>query len=175
MGQVVAHPASSLLAPEMLRADHPIGIFNSRSAELNAWFVKRSLHNAAHGYSKTYVVCTADGSKVVGYYCLASGGVKRVLAVKKMQRNAPDPIPVMVLGRLAVDQRWERQGIGEGMLREAILRSHQVGQIAGVAALLAHCLDEQAKSFYHKSGFKPSPLEALTMMLSMAEIEAIIG
>lgn len=175
MGQVVNHPASSLLAPEMLRPDHPIGDFKSRAPVLNTWLTKTSQRNAGQGYSKTYVVCTADRSQVVGYYCLAAGAVQRAAALKRMQRNAPDPIPVMILGRLAVDQAWEGRGIGPGMLRDAIIRSHQVAQIAGIAALLAHCLDEQAKIFYHKADFKPSPLNPLTMMLTLAEIEVALA
>lgn len=109
---------------------------------------------------------------MVGYYALATGSVVRQQAPGKIKRAMPDPIPVMILGRLAVDQ--SQQGHGFGLLRDAILLTYNVSQHVGVRALLVHALSESARDFYLYNGFLSSPIEAMTLMLSIQEIQSAV-
>jgi predicted N-acetyltransferase YhbS len=84
-------------------------------------------------------------------------------------RNMPDPVPVIVLGRLAVDSTFHGQGIGTGLLRDAVLRIVQAAEIAGIRAILVHAISEGAKRFYEKYGFASSPVDPLTLMITVAE------
>lgn len=111
----------------------------------------------------------------MAFYCLAAGTCARVEAVRSLQRNMPDPIPVLVLGRLAVDRSCAGQGIGGGLLRDAVLRTLQVAVIAGVAALLVHAKDRRAAEFYLRHGFRASPMGELALMLPVREMTALLA
>ena len=124
--------------PTPLRPDHDTERFDSGEPELDDWLRKRALRNDSEGASRTYVVCEAGSPRVVAYYCLATGAVLRNQAPGRISRNMPEPIPVMVLGRLAVDRSFAGRGLGSGLLRDAILRTLQAADIAGIRALLVH-------------------------------------
>jgi predicted N-acetyltransferase YhbS len=124
------------------------------------------LANAASGASRTYVVCD-DQNQVIGYYALAAGSIASEAAPGRLRRNMPDPLPVIVLGRLAVHNAWSSRGIGSGLLRDAVLRSAQAAELIGVRALLCHAIDEEAKAFYLKYGFVESPLDARTVLVGL--------
>ena len=109
----------------------------------------------------------SQGPRVVGYYCLAAGTVAHTDAIRDVRTNVPDPAPVTLLGRLAVDQAYARQGIGSGLLKDAILRTLQAAETVGSLALLVHALDDEAATFYAKHGFRPSPVTCLTLMLPL--------
>ncbi len=126
--------------PEPIAVSHVIETFDCGVPVLNEWLQRRALKNESSGASRTYVVC-GDG-RVIGYYALATGSVMHSDAPSKMRRNMPDPIPVMVLGRLAVDQKWLHAGLGRGLLKDAVLRSLAVSQQAGIKALLAHAISD---------------------------------
>jgi GNAT superfamily N-acetyltransferase len=119
------------------------------------------------------VICS--GNAVVGYYCLAAGAVVRDEAPKPLQRNMPDPIPVMVLGRLAIDHRYQGRGIGKALLRDSILRVLQAAEIAGVKAILVHAISEDAKRFYLTHGFLESPIEPMTLCLPLATVRQALA
>ncbi len=109
------------------------------------------------------------GKRVVGYYALAVGAVAHAGAPGRVRRNMPDPVPVMVIGRLAVDQAVQGQAIGPALLRDAVLRTLQAGEIAGIRAILVHAISERAKGFYERWGFTSLPLEPMTLMITVAE------
>ena len=158
-----------LRAPERLTAEHDTSRFNSEEPVLDDWLKKHAF--ASEGRTaRTYVVC--NGQRVVGFYALANGAVQRAVAISKMRRNAPDPVPVMVMGRLAVDKDWEGRGIGKGMLRDAILRTMQAAEVAGISAVLVHAISEKAKGFYTSQGFSPSGVEPMTLMITLKEAVA---
>jgi GNAT superfamily N-acetyltransferase len=154
-----------LSAPVLLNASHVLSEFDCVYQDLNDWLKRRAMANQTANASKTYVVC--DGINVVGYYALAPGGVDQKVVTGKLRRNMPNPIPVIVLGRLAVDQKREGAGVGKGLIKDAVLRASQVAEIIGGRAMLCHAIDENAKNFYLKHGFIESPLEPLTVMLSL--------
>jgi len=160
--------AEKLSAPEKLRADHNVAEFTSGEPSLDDWLRRRALQNEESGASRTYVVC-AGQKRVVGYYALAVGAVAHAGAPGRVKRNMPDPVPVMVLGRLAVDEGFQGQGIGVGLVRDAVLRTLQASDIAGIRAILVHAISERAKRFYEAAGFAPSPVDPMTLMVTVAE------
>lgn len=154
-------------APEKLLAGHDLADFDSGEPALDAWVRRRALANEESGSSRTYVVCM--GKRVVGYYSLAVGAVAHVGAPGRVKRNMPDPVPAMVLGRLAVDKDFQGRGIGSGLLRDAVLRTVQAAEIAGIRAILVHALSDAAKRFYQRHGFIASPIDPMTVMITVAE------
>ena len=159
--------STAVLGPPVpITAGHDTTAFVCRQDALNKWLRQRSLANASSGASRTYVVC-AENQQVVGYYALAAGSITAESAPSRMRRNMPDPLPVIVLGRLAVHEEWTGHGIGSGLLKDAVLRALQAAEIIGACALLCHAIDDAAKAFYLKHGFVESPLQPLTMMLGL--------
>ena len=156
-------------APEHLKAEHDLNAFDCGTAELDTWLKRRALQNEALGTSRTYVV-TAEG-RVVGFYALANGAVAHKDVSAKTRRNMPDPIPVMVLARLAVDNAYQGQGLGSALLRDALLRTLSASQIAGIRAVLLHAMSEDGKRFYERAGFYECPVDPMTMMITLAEVE----
>lgn len=159
--------ASELAAPEHLSPAHDVAAFDSGMPELDDWLKKRALANEATGASRTYVVCA--GGRVVGYYALASGSVAHAQAPGRVRRNMPDPVPVMILGRLAVDRAWQGRDLGRSLLRDAVLRTLHAAKIGGIRAIMVHAISEEAKRFYQHYGFVVSPVDPLTLMITVAE------
>lgn len=155
-------------APVLLTAAHHVADFDCGESTLDHWLKHRALRNEGRGASRTYVVC-AD-QQVVAFYCLATGSINSELAPGRIRRNMPDPIPVMVLGRLAVDLAWQRHGLGKALLHDAILRTLQVAELVGVKALLVHALSDAAVRFYEDHGFHSSPANPRTLFLSLSEV-----
>jgi GNAT superfamily N-acetyltransferase len=159
--------------PEKLTAEHDLSGFDSGEPVLDDWLRRRALQNEASGSSRTYVVC-AD-KRVVGYYTLANGAITHAAAPGRVKRNMPDPVPVMILGRLAVDKDFQRRGIGAGLLRDAVLRTIQAADIAGIRAILIHAISENAKRFYESHGFVSSPVDPMTVLITVAEAVKLLG
>lgn len=164
--------ADSIRAPEHLNANHDLAAFDSGVPLLDDWLKKRALANEESRASRAYVVTA--GGRVVGYYALATGAVAQQDATGKVRRNMPDPIPVMVLGRLAVDKAYQGWGLGVGLVRDALLRTLQAAAIGGIRAILLHAISEDAKRFYKRCGFSESPLDPMTMMINIADAEKFL-
>ncbi len=169
----MSRSASDIRAPEKLLAEHVLAGFASGEPTLDDWLRRRALANEENGSSRTYVVCV--GKRVVGYYSLAVGAVAHVGAPGRVKRNMPDPVPVMVLGRLAVDNNFQGHGIGSGLLRDAVLRTMQAAEIAGIRAILVHALSNAATHFYQRHGFIASPIDPMTVMITVAEAVKTLG
>jgi GNAT superfamily N-acetyltransferase len=159
-------PPGGTAAPAPLAAEHDTSQFVCRHDSLSAWLSKRALANAASGASRTYVVCAPE-HQVIGYYALSVGSIAAASVTGRLRRNMPDPLPVIVLGRLAVHTDWAGRGVGSGLLKDAVLRAIQASALIGVRALLCHAIDEEAMGFYLKHGFVSSPLDPLTLMLGL--------
>ncbi len=154
-------------APEPITTSHSTESFDCGIPVLDEWLKRRALKNVASGASRTFVVCHDE--QVIGYYALATGSVEHREAPKKIRRNMPNPIPVMVLGRLAVDQQWRQAGLGRGLLKDAVLRTLSVSRQAGIKALLVHALSEDARAFYAGNGFLESPLDPMTLAIPLRD------
>jgi GNAT superfamily N-acetyltransferase len=165
--------AGPLDPPRKLDGTHDLSGFDCGEPALGDWLRQRGLKNQVAGASQTYVV--TRGNAVAGYYCLSAGSCARIDAVRSLQRNMPDPIPVLVLGRLAVDRSHAGQGIGSDLLKDAVLRTLQVAEIAGIAALLLHAKDKRAAEFYLRNGFRASTMSELMLMLSVREMASLLG
>ena len=155
-----------LRAPQPLTASHLLTGFDCGEMSLNEWLKRRALANQLSGASRTFVVADQD-ARVYGYYAMAAGAVSHLQATSGVRRNMPDPIPVIVLARLAVDQRAQGIKLGGALLQDAVNRAVTVSHNAGVRALLVHAIDEQAKQFYEHYGFQQSPLHPMTLMLRL--------
>lgn len=160
----------NLGAPEPLADHHELAAFNSGVPALDDWLKRRARANQVSGASRSFVVC--DGKPVVGYYALASGAVNAAAAPGRFRRNMPEPIPVAILGRLAVDRTYHGQGIGRALFRDSALRVMQAADAIGIRGVLVHAISEEAKAFYLALGFSESPLEPMTLMVTLAELRA---
>ena len=134
-----------LSPPAPLTANHDLSHFDCGEPVLNDWLRHRALKNESR-FSRTYVVC--EGNKVAGFYCISAGSVERAAAPGKLRRNAPEAIPVAVIGRLAVDRAHAGRGLGADLLADALCRIAAASQILGIGAVLVHAKDEAAKRFY---------------------------
>ncbi len=155
-----------LTAPEPLNSGHRIDAFDCGEPVLDEWLRKRALGNQASGASRTFVVADSAG-QVMGYYALAAGAVAHETATAAVRRNMPDPVPVLVLGRLAVDRRAQGMKLGSALLQDAVKRAVGVSEQAGIRALLVHALSERARQFYVHYGFQASALHPMTSMLRL--------
>lgn len=160
-----------LSAPEPLVAAHFLNEFGCGEASLDEWLKRRAWANQLNGASRTFVVANQDG-RVYGYYAMAAGAVSHQAATGGVRRNMPDPVPVMVLARLAVDQRAQGTKLGAGLLQDAVNRAVAVSANAGVRALLVHAIDDRAKQFYEHYGFQESPQHPMTLMLRLSSVKA---
>jgi GNAT superfamily N-acetyltransferase len=159
-------PELQLSAPEPLGASHLRDAFECGESVLDEWLKRRAMTNQMSGASRTFVVADQH-SRVYGYYAMAAGAVAHQQATSTVRRNMPDPVPVMVLARLAVDHRAQGIQLGAALLQDAVNRAVAVSQNAGVRALLVHALNDRAKAFYEHYGFQVSPLHPMTLMLRL--------
>ena len=155
-------------APEPLDTHHRIDTFACGEPVLDDWLKRRAMSNQSSGASRTFVVSDKQGL-VLGYYAMAAGAVVRQIAPRTLRQNMPDPIPVMVLARLAVDKEAQDMQLGAALLKDAVQRALLVSQNAGVRALLVHALHDTAKQFYQQYGFTESPVNPLTLMLHLGK------
>ncbi|WP_411727051.1 GNAT family N-acetyltransferase [Methyloglobulus sp.] len=156
-----------LSAPALLTADYQLDDFACGVDSLDDWLKRRAHPNQINGASRTYVV--TDGKKVVGYYCLASGALELNNTPASIRRNMPDPVPVAILGRLAVDRSCQDRGLGAALLQDAVIRTAQAAGILGIRGLLVHALSVEAKAFYEYHGFVASPTLPMTLILSLKQ------
>ena len=159
---------------EKLRGEHPLGTFDCGSEPLNRYLVRYALQNQHAGAAQTYVGLV--GKSVIGFYTLAVGQVSREEAPERLIKGlARHPVPVMLLARLAVDRRWHGRGVGKALLKDAMLRTLQAADIAGIRALAVHAKDEQARSFYERFDFVPSLTDPMHLFVLLKDIRRVAG
>ena len=165
---------ASYAFPVLLTNEHDCGDFDCGHALLNDWLRRYALQNQRANASKTFVVC--QERQFIGYYSLAVGAVDHGDATARVRKGlARHPIPVMVLARLAVDLHYQGKKIGRCLLRDAILRTLQAADIAGIRAIFVNAKDERARGFYERFGFEPSPIHSLQLMLLIKDCQKTIG
>jgi predicted N-acetyltransferase YhbS len=162
----------ALSPPRPLTDHHELGDFDSGEPSLDDWLRRRARANQASGASRTYVV--SQEKRVVGYYALASGALTPAAAPGRFRRNMPDPIPVAVLARLAVDRAWHSRGVGRALFRDAALRVANAADAIGIRGIVVDAISEGAKAFYLALGFDSSPREPMTLMVTLHDIRAIL-
>lgn len=162
----------TLTKPTRLAIEHDLQSFDCEVPSLNNWLKSHARKNDQNGASKTYVVC--EGTKVVGYYCLANSAIDFGNATGKTRRNMPNPIPAILIGRLAVDRLWKKRGIGGDLISDAAYRIFNVADIVGVRAVLVQAIDEAAACFYKQFGFTESPIHPLTLMVTLTDLKYAI-
>jgi predicted N-acetyltransferase YhbS len=163
----------ALSPPEPLGDEHQMEGFTSGEAILDDWLTRRARANQASGASRTYVLC--KGRRVVGYYALASGAIAQATVPGKFRRNMPEPIPVVVLARLAVDRSQQGRGLGRAMFRDAARRVVQAADAIGIRGIVVHAISDDARKFYVALGFDPCPGEAMTLVVTLANVRAALG
>lgn len=174
MGNLTPSPSArpALSAPVPINSQHDVSQFDCGKAPLNGWLRQRAQKNEGRA-SRTFVVC--DGQTVAGFYALSAGSVGLAEAPKALGRNMPPLIPVLVLGRMAVDIRYQGHRIGEHLLKDALKRALTVSGAVGARAVLVHAIDQEVVPFYAAYGFRPFPEGNLSLFLSMSEIAASLG
>lgn len=162
----------SFTAPEPLGSAHDVAAFDCGIDELNTWLRRRALTSQDEGSARTFVVTA--GSRVVGYYAIAAGSVSREQATGRTRRNMPEPIPMALLARLAVDRSAQGFGVGAGLLQDAILRITQAAAVLGIRGILVDAVNDEAKAFYEKFGFRPSSVLPFRLMITLQEVERVL-
>jgi GNAT superfamily N-acetyltransferase len=158
---------------EKLRADHPIEGFDCGRDELNRYLLRYAWTNQQAGAAQTYIGLV--GEAVIGYRTLAVGQVSREEAPERLTKGlARHPVPIMLLARLAVDRRWQGQGVGKALLKDAMHRTLQAADIAGIRAFAIHAKDEEARSFYEKFDFISSPTDPMHLFVLLKDVRRII-
>ncbi|WP_373543186.1 GNAT family N-acetyltransferase [Chamaesiphon sp.] len=160
----------SLTAPELLASHHDLTDFACGNIALDDWLKLRSFTNQTSGATRTFVIC--KDNKVVGYYALASGGISSATAVDKFRRNMPNPIPVVILARLAIDSSCQGRGLGRALFRDAGLRIDRAADTVGIRGIVVHAISAEAKNFYVALGFNESPIEPMTLMITLNDLRA---
>ena len=161
-----------LSRPEPLADAHELNDFFSGVASLDDWLKRRARANQVSGASRTFVV--ADNHKAVGYYALASGAIAVDTSVGQFRRNMPDPIPVAVLGRLAIDRSQQGRGLGRALFRDCAQRVAHAADTIGIRGIVVHAISEQAKAFYLALGFDASPKEPMMLMVTLGDIRRLM-
>ena len=161
-----------LSAPEPLTDDHQIDSFDSGETVLDDWLRRRARANQATGASRTYVVC--EGKRVVAYYAVASGAIAQAAAPGRFRRNMPDPIPVVVLARLAVDRNYQGRGLGRALFRDAARRAEHAADAIGIRGIVVHAISEEARKFYIALGFDPCPAESMTLVVTLPDVRSTL-
>lgn len=157
------------LSPAAPLADHhQVDDFNSGEPSLDDWLRRRARANQASGATRTFVVC--DGNRVVGYYALASGAVTLEHVPGRFRRNMPDPVPVAILARLAIDQSYQGRGLGRALFRDGARRVAQAADAIGIRGIVVHAISDEARTFYVALGFDPCPREPMTLVVTLADI-----
>ncbi|MFT3741933.1 MAG: GNAT family N-acetyltransferase [Gammaproteobacteria bacterium] len=164
---------TNLSAPISISFEHELNDFDSGESTLDEWLKKRALKNQMSGASRCFVIC--ENKRVIGYYCLSAGAISHESVPKSMKRNMPNPLPVLLLGRLAIDSHYHNKGLGSALLRDAMIRAVTVASEAGVFAILVHALSEPAKRFYLSRGFIESPLQPMTLFMTLETARAILA
>lgn len=158
-------------APAPIAASHDTSRFSCGKPALDDWLRERALRSEGRS-ARTYVACLGNG--VIGYYCFAAGAVRIDEVPKAMRRNMPTLVPVILIGRLAVDAGYQGLGLGRSLLKDALLRALQASGIVGARAVMVHAIDEQAAAFYAGYGFIPFPADSLTFFLPFETIKAAL-
>jgi len=162
-----------LSAPQPLAEHHRIDDFTSGVASLDDWLKRRARANQVSGASRTFVAC--DEHRVLGYYALAAGSIGTAHAPGRFRRNMPEPIPVAVLARLAVDRNRQGRGIGRALFCDGARRVVYAADAIGIRGMVVHAISGEARAFYLALGFDPAPDDPMTLLVTLSDLRAALG
>lgn len=163
----------SLSVPLPLDASHQLEEFECGRPALNDWLLRYARQAQGSGSARTFVAC--DGNRVAGYFSLTVGQIDTLEALERVRRGMGQyPIPVVILARLAVDAAYQGQGLGWGMLQDAIRRTITIADQAGIRALLTHPIDAQADAFYRRFGFESTPVRERQLILLLKDARRFV-
>jgi predicted N-acetyltransferase YhbS len=162
-----------LTAPALLADHHELSEFSSGEKSLDNWLKKRARTNQIEGASRTYVVC--DSNRVAGYYALSAASIAATVVPGRFRRNLPDPIPVVLLGRLAIDRAWQRQGIGRALFRDAAMRVSRAADMIGVRGIVVQSISDDARNFYLALGFRECRGEPMVLVVTLNDVRAALN
>jgi GNAT superfamily N-acetyltransferase len=163
----------SLSAPALLAEHYQLDEFNSGEATLDEWLKKRARANLVSGASRVFV--SVEENRVVGYYSLSPSSIVADIVPGRFRRNMPDPIPVVLLGRMAIDKNWQGQGIGRSLFRDAAMRVSRAAEAIGGRGIIVHAISDAARKFYLALGFTECPHEPMTLVVTLQDIRAALG
>ncbi len=163
-----------LTPPAILSSDHSLNDFDCGNLTLDKWLKRYAMLNQQANSARTFVVCKEKS--VIGFYALSVGSIEYETAGKRIKKGlARHPIPVMILARLAVDLKFQGQGVGSGLLKDAVLRTLEAADLAGIRAIFVQAKDEKARRFYERSDFEPSPIDPMKLMLLIKDARKTIA
>ena len=155
--------------PAPLTAQHDLEDFRSGEETLDRWLRERALANMESSATRTYVICLSGSRKVVGYYAVCMGQILNREVIGSMRRNMPRQIPAVMLGRLAIDERWQGQGLGRALLQDAVYRSARAAQEVSARLLIVHAISPKAETFYCRHGFTRLPVDTPAYALDLVK------
>ena len=158
--------------PAPLSIGLPVADFDCGISALDDWLKRRALNNQSSGATRTFVICTEE--RVVGYYALAAGSINSQAVRGNFRRNMPDPIPVVILARLAIDRSCQGRGLGRALFRDAAIRVSAAADTIGIRGIVVQAISPVARDFYLALGFTPSPLEPMTLTIALKDVRALI-
>lgn len=161
-------PAPIVGPPVALTEAHLVSAFDSGEHTLDRWIARHAMANQVSGASRSFVLCRED--RVIAYYALAAGAIASNEAPGRLRRNMPDPIPVFILGRLAVARAEQGRQLGALMLRDAVLRTFEAAKLGGIAGIVVHAISDRAKEFYLHHGFVEAPSHPLTLIARLKDL-----
>lgn len=164
---------SGYRTPRPISEGDDVAAFDSGESDLDNYLRTRALANHIEGASRCFVTCREG--RVAGFYALASASLQRAAAPGRVRRNMPDPMPVILLSRLAIDRKDQGKGLGAQLLRDAIIRSVAAAEIVGVRAMLVHAMHDQARAFYAHFDFEPSPTDPMHLLLLIKDARVLLG
>ena len=174
MGEITPYSSAleaALQPPVPLTSAHDSSHFDCGKVALNDWLRHTALKSEGRS-ARCYVACARNS--VIGYYCLAAGAMQHEGAPRKLRQNLPNPTPVVIIGRLAVDKNFQSKGIGRALLKDALLRITKASELVGARAVLVHAVDQEAVPFYSRYGFRVFPMGNQTLYLPIEEIVAAL-
>ena len=158
---------------EKLQRKHTVEHFDCGKEALNRFLIRYALQNQQAGASQTYLALSDD--KLMGYYTLVVGQLEYAEAPERLTKGlARHPVPIMLLARLAVALDWQGKGVGAGLLKDAMLRTLQAAEIAGIRAFGVHAKDNQARAFYERFDLVPSPTDPFHLFILLKDVRAAL-
>ncbi len=159
--------------PIPLTSRHDLEDFQSGEATLDTWLRERAFANMEAAASRTYVICPSGSRKVIGYYAICMGQIFNQEVIGSMRRNMPRQIPAVILGRLAIDEKWQGRGLGKALLQDAVQRSSRASQEVSARLLVIHAISVEAEAFYLHHGFARLPTETPTYAIDLLKFASL--